>query len=65
MKNKRIWLTGWKSIARALDTSVSTAQRWARQFKMPVKKGVTGRPEITVEDLTAWRKALSGNGDVT
>lgn len=58
MKNELTWLTGWKSIAAAMDVAPSTAKRWAKRFRMPAKRGPTGRPAITLGDLSTWRRNL-------
>lgn len=57
--NELTWLTGWKSIAAALDLSPTTAKRWAKRFRMPYKRGPTGKPEITVGELWKWRCGLA------
>lgn len=49
--------TTWGEIAEALEVSVATAQRWAKQRGMPVKLGPSGRAEIVHKELDAWRKS--------
>lgn len=51
------WLTGWKAIARYIDTSISTAKRWVNERGMPVYTGnPTNRPRAKCKDLDCWLK---------
>jgi len=47
-------LTGWKSIANYLDVSVRTAQRWHREFRLPLERTPTGKPTGKKEALDRW-----------
>jgi len=50
-------LTSWKEIAAHLGVSVRTAQRWAGERGLPVRKlgGPRGRVLVTVKELEEWR----------
>lgn len=56
-------LTSWKEIAEFLDVSVRTAQRYEREYGLPVRRleGEKGRAVVArVDDLEAWkRRALT------
>jgi len=54
MKEGR-WLSGWKSIARHFQVSVSTARRWAEDRKMPVVRGA-GTVSAEIASLDEWRR---------
>jgi len=49
-------LNGWKQIARYLDVSVRTAQRWERVAGLPVQRLRAGRGAVcgVPAELNAW-----------
>lgn len=52
-------LTSWKEIADYLEVSVRTAQRYEREFGLPVRRleGEKGRAVVArVDDLEAWKR---------
>jgi hypothetical protein len=55
-------LTGWKEIAAYLGRGVRTAQRWEREFGMPVRRIGTNRAESVfafVEEIDDWLTSAS------
>jgi len=48
----------WKDIARHLDVSVRTVQRWEREFGLPIRRVCPGHGKPVhafVAELDAWR----------
>ena len=53
-------LRSWKEIAAKLGTSVRTAQRWERQFELPVRRTGTKKGSVVFAfeaDLSSWLRA--------
>lgn len=50
-------LTSWKEIARHLDVTVRTAQKWEIDRGLPIRRlpGGRGRVSIYLDDLEAWK----------
>ncbi len=51
------WLSGWKEIATYLNVSVSTAQKYYKDFNMPVRK-IDSRKKISYARVKALRPEL-------
>ena len=54
-------LEGWKAIAVYLNRSEATAKRWAREWKMPVKRTRTGRVMADPGELRRWFLKAEGS----
>lgn len=55
-------LQGWKEIAEYLNRSVRTAQRWEREFKLPVRRLRTAAGETVyavARELDEWKESLT------
>jgi hypothetical protein len=52
-ENNSTVLVGWKEIAKAVSTSISTAKRWAETRGLPVYK-VEGRVRANQGDVQKW-----------
>ncbi len=50
-------IEGWKEIAAELGVSTSTAKRYRRTLRLPVKRDVTG-VYARREDLRRWASAI-------
>lgn len=50
-------LTGWKAIAEALGTSVSTARRWAIYHGMPAHR-LIHTVRASRAELAAWERKM-------
>ena len=58
-------LAGWKEIARCLNTSVRTAQRWEQELGLPVHHTGSSKGFYVFafeEEFKAWLKGSKGNG---
>ena len=58
-------LAGWKEIARYLNTSVRTAQRWEQELGLPVHHTGSSKGYSVFafeEEFEAWLKRSKGNG---
>jgi hypothetical protein len=53
VENNSTVLVGWKEIAKAVSTSISTAKRWAETRGLPVYK-VEGGVRANAEDVRKW-----------
>lgn len=58
VEDKGRWLTGWKSIAKHLDVSVSTAQRMAWKGMPVLWEG--RKPVAWSAEIDSWRRVTCG-----
>ena len=67
MDNKHI-LDSWKEISKYLRRSVSTCQRWERDFELPIRR-LDGSPKARVfayrEELDRWLEAMLESGEIS
>jgi hypothetical protein len=47
-------ISGWRGIAKFLDVSIRTAQRYAKKYYMPVRNWPGGRPWVIPAELIEW-----------
>ena len=52
-------LYGWPEIAKSLNVSVITAQRWAKNYELPVAKFPNGKVFLPEQAIYKWGLKLS------
>ena len=50
-ENKIGVITGWKRIAEFFDVSVSTAKRWHKKRRLPLRRTPGGQPSAVPAEL--------------
>lgn len=50
----KCWLTGWKLIAKHINTHVKTAINYHKSHGMPVRRGPNNKPIALPEELDSW-----------